>query len=174
MMSLGGIDVDAKISELRQDPLRVGHIAIREPKLVIEMKGSEFNIKKFIDQLPAGEPKPADNSEPLKLIINDLQVRGATVVFRPDIAAVSALPGVGDALKGIKQEYTLTIPDLAMQNIGSGEGNQNGAQIKEIVTLLGHAARRQGAAVGPAPARAAADPEPERRRPDEAGETEGR
>jgi hypothetical protein len=136
LMSLGGVDVDASIGELRQDPVRVKHIAIRDPKLVIEMKGMDFNIKKFIDQLPAGEAKPADESEPLKLIINDLQVRGATVVFRPDVAAVSALPGVGDALKGVKQEYTLTIPDLAMQNIGTGEGNQNGAQIKEVVTLL--------------------------------------
>jgi hypothetical protein len=100
------------------------------------MKGMEFNIKKFIDALPAGESKPADSAEPLKLIINDLQVRGATVVFRPDVAAVSALPGVGDALKGVKQEYMLTIPDLAMQNVGTGEGNQNGAEIKEVVTLL--------------------------------------
>jgi hypothetical protein len=101
------------------------------------MKGRDFNIKKFIEQLPPGEDKPAEGeSKPLKLIINDLQVRGAQVVFRPDIAAMSALPGIGDQLKGMKQEYVLTIPDLAMQNIGTGEGNQNGAQVKEIVTLL--------------------------------------
>jgi hypothetical protein len=137
MMSLGGIDVDATISELRQDPLRVQQINIRDPKLVIEMKGRDFNIKKFIDQLPPGEDTPPDpNSKPLKLIINDLQVQGAQVIFRPDVAALSALPGVGEQLKGMKQEYVLTIPPIAMQNIGTGDGNQNGAQIKEIVTML--------------------------------------
>jgi hypothetical protein len=137
MMSLGGIDVDVKVNELRQDPLRVRQINIRDPKLVIEMKGRDFNIKKFIDQLPPGEDKPADpNEKPLKLIINDLQVQGAQVIFRPDVAALSAVPGIGDKLKGMKQEYVLTIPPIAMQNIGTGEGNQNGAQIKEVVTLL--------------------------------------
>ena len=136
MMSLGGVDVDVSVNELRQDPLRVGEITIRDPKLVIEMKGRDFNIKKFIDQLPAGEDKPVDNQEPLKLIINDLKVQGAQVVFRPDVQAMSSLPGIGEQLKGLKQEYVLTIPDLAMQNVGTGEGNQNGAEVKEIVTLL--------------------------------------
>jgi hypothetical protein len=76
------------------------YIAIRNPKLVIEMKGRDFNIKKFIDQLPPGEDKPVEGeTKPLKLIINDLQVRGAQVVFRPDVAARSALPGIGDQLK---------------------------------------------------------------------------
>ena len=135
-MSLGGIDVDVKVNELRQDPLRVRQITIRDPKLVIEMKGTEFNIKKFVDQLPAGEDKPVEGQEPLKLIINDLQVQGAQVIFRPDVAMLSSLPGIGEQLKGMKQEYVLSIPPLAMQNIGTGEGNQNGAEVKEIVTLL--------------------------------------
>jgi hypothetical protein len=52
------------------------------------------------------------------------------------VAALSSLPGIGDALKGLKQEYVLSIPDLALQNVGTGEGNQNGAEVKEIVTLL--------------------------------------
>jgi hypothetical protein len=100
------------------------------------MKGKDFNIKKFIDQLPPGEDKPVEGEEPMKLIINDLKVQGAQVVFRPDIQAMSSLPGIGDALKGLKQEYVLKIPDLSMQNVGTGEGNQNGAEVKEIVTLL--------------------------------------
>ena len=136
MMSLGGVDVDVKINELRQDPLRVKQITVRDPKLVIEMRGKDFNIKKFIDQLPPGEDKPVEGEEPMKLIISDLQVRGATVIFRPDLAAMSSLPGIGEQLKSLKQEYTLTIPPLAMQDVGTGEGNQNGAEIKEVVTLL--------------------------------------
>jgi uncharacterized protein involved in outer membrane biogenesis len=138
MMTLGGIDVGVKLGDLRNDPLRVNKIIINDPKLVIEMQGMSFNIKKFIDSLPAGEsdPKPADGSEPMKLIINDLKVQGAQVILRPDVAAMSSLPGVGDSLKGLKQEYVLSIPALEMKDIGSGEGNQNGAAIKEIVTML--------------------------------------
>lgn len=136
LMSLGGLDVKVKLSELREDPLRVSRINITDPKMVIEMQGMDFNIKKFMDNLPAGEEKPTDGKEPMKLIINDLKVEGAQVVFRPDVAAVSALPGIGDALKGMKQEYVLSIPTLELSGIGTAEGNQNGAAIKEVVSLL--------------------------------------
>jgi len=138
MMSLGGISVGVKLNELRADPLRVSEINIKGPKLVIEMQGKEFNIKKFVDSLPQGEPTPPDQADkpPLKLIINDLKIEGAQVVFRPDLQAMSALPGIGKNLGGLKQEYVLTIPPLNMQNIGSGEGNQNGAAIKDIVTMI--------------------------------------
>jgi uncharacterized protein involved in outer membrane biogenesis len=130
MMSLGGIDVGVKLSELRDDPLRVNQITITDPKMVIEMSGTKFNIKQFIDTLPPSE------GETMKLIINNLKVEGAQVVFRPDVAALSSLPGVGKNLEGLKEEYVLSIPTLEMQNIGTGEGNENGAEIKEIVTLL--------------------------------------
>jgi len=63
-------------------------------------------------------------------------VQGAQVVFRPDVQALSAVPGIGQNLSGLKQEYVLKIPALDMQNVGTGEGNQNGAAIKDIVSLL--------------------------------------
>jgi hypothetical protein len=137
MMSLGGVYVGVKLGELRGDPVRINQIQIKDPKLVIEMQGAAFNIKKFIDSLPAGEdPKPADNSKPMKLVINNLNVQGAQVIFRPDLQALSALPGIGQNLGGLKQEYVLSIPTLDMQNIGNADGNNNGAAIKEVVTLL--------------------------------------
>src|SRR4051812_12592390 len=136
LMQLGGLDVGVKVSELRQQPLRINQITISDPKMVIEMAGTQFNIKKFIASLPAGDAKPADNSEPMKLIINDLKVNGAQVIFRPDLQALSSMPGIGSTLSGLKQEYVLSIPPLDMQNVGSGEGNQNGAAIKDVVTLL--------------------------------------
>jgi uncharacterized protein involved in outer membrane biogenesis len=135
MMTLGGVSVDTSLGELRSDPMRVSSIAINNPKLVIEMQGMNFNIKKFMDSLPAGEDKPTPEGEkPLKLIIDDLKVNGAQVVFRPDSAALSAIPGLDKA--ELKSEYVLSIPPLEMKSIGTGEGNQNGAAVKEVVTLL--------------------------------------
>lgn len=137
MMSLGGVNVGVNLGQLRQDPMRVDQITITNPKLVIEMHGMKFNVKQFIDNLPAGEPKTTpEQKKPLKLIINDLKVQGAQVVFRPDVQALSSLPGIGKNLSGLKQEYTLSIPTLDMQNVGTGAGNENGAAIKDVVSLL--------------------------------------
>jgi hypothetical protein len=136
LMQLGGLDVGVKVSELREKPLHINEITITDPKMVIEMAGTQFNIKKFVDSLPAGDAKPAEASEPMKLIINELKVSGATVIFRPDVQAISAMPGIGSSLSGMKSEYVLTIPPLDLKDIGTGEGNQNGAAIKDIVTLL--------------------------------------
>lgn len=140
MLSLGGLDVNTSWSGLRSDPLKVDSIAIDKPKLVLEMSGTEFNIKRFIDNLPkADEPEtpPAGESKPLKLIIGNMKITGASVVLRPDAGAVASLPGIGEKLAAsIKPEYNLTFPDFDMSNIGTGEGNQNGAAVKEVVTQL--------------------------------------
>src|SRR6185436_14361427 len=72
---------------------------------------------------PTGEERK--EGEPIKLIINDLSVNDATVAIRP---------GLGMA--GMKEEYTLTVPSVQMKNVGSGEGNQNGAAIKDVVMLV--------------------------------------
>jgi hypothetical protein len=137
MMSLGAVNVGVNLGQLRQDPMRVDQITITNPKMVIEMQGSKFNVKQFIDNLPAGEPTTTpEQKKPLKLIINDLKVQGAQVVFKPDLQALSSLPGIGQNLSDVKQQYTLNIPTLDMQNVGTGAGNENGAAIKDIVSLL--------------------------------------
>ncbi len=141
MLSLGELAVNTSWSGLRSDPLRVDTIDIDKPKLVLEMVGTDFNIKKFIDNLPkSDEPEtPADGeTEPLKLIIGKFTVKGASVVLRPDAAAVASLPGgIGEKLASqIKPEYTLTFPDFDMENVGTADGNQNGVAVKEVVTQL--------------------------------------
>ena len=62
MLQLGALDVGVKLSELREDPLRVNQITITDPKMVIEMQGTKFNIKQFIESLPPSEPETAVNS----------------------------------------------------------------------------------------------------------------
>ena len=136
MLSLGEVSVASSISDLRSDPVKVESINIVRPRMVIEMKGKDFNIKKFVDQLPAGETKPADEEKPLKLAISSLKVEGAEVVFRPDAGVLSSIPGLkADSIK-LKPEYNLVIPNIDLKNIGTAEGTDNGAAVKDVVTLL--------------------------------------
>jgi hypothetical protein len=135
MLSLGKLQVDTSWSELRQDPIRVASIDVESPRLVLEMSGMTMNIKKFIEGLPKGDTSaPTEQGEPMKLVIGKLNVRGAQVVFRPDLTALASLPG--DLSSKVKPEYTLTIPDLSIENIGNANNNQNGAAIKEVVTQI--------------------------------------
>jgi len=128
LFSLSGIDVDVKYGQLRDDPMRIQSINIQNPKLVLEQSGGKFNVQAVMDQL-AKDNKPTPNDgkrqegEPLRLIIDQLKVTGATVAVRPGIP-------------GLKDEYDLTLPPITLSHIGSGEGNQNGAAIKEVVMLL--------------------------------------
>jgi hypothetical protein len=136
MLSLGEVSVASSLSDLRGDPVKVESINIVRPRMVIEMKGKDFNIKKFVDQLPAGETKPADEEKPLKLAIGSLKVEGAEVVFRPDAGVLSSIPGLkADSIK-LKPEYNLVIPNIELKNIGTAEGTNNGAAVKDVVTLL--------------------------------------
>ena len=136
MLSLGEVKVESSISDLRSDPVRLQTIDIVRPRMVIEMKGREFNVKKFIDSLPQGDPTPPDEEKPMKLIINTLKVTGAEVVFRPDPTVLSAIPGLDASKLNLKSEYNLQIPPLELNNIGTADGAQNGAAIKDVATLL--------------------------------------
>jgi hypothetical protein len=136
MLSLGEVNVQSSISGLRGDPVQIETLDVVRPRMVIEMKGRDFNIKKFVDALPQGDTKPADEEKPLKLAIGKLTVTGAEVVFRPDASVLSSIPGLkADSIK-LKDEYNLQIPTLELNNVGTAEGSQNGAAVKDVVTLL--------------------------------------
>jgi uncharacterized protein involved in outer membrane biogenesis len=131
MFTLGAVDVGVNYSQLRDDPIHVGNIRISNPKLVIEHAGGKFNIKAVMDQLSPGAPETADQKEPIKLIIDNLTIANASVAIRP------GLDIKGLDLKGLnlKDEYAVTIPTVELKNIGTGEGNKNGAAIKDVVML---------------------------------------
>jgi len=133
MFTLGGTKVDVSYGQLRADPKHVESITIDAPKLVIEQSGGQFNFKALMDQMPKGEPKTEDpNQKPMKLIIDKLRVNNPTVVVRP-----GNLSGIAGAT-GLKlpEELTLAIPSIEMSDVGSGEGNQNGAALMDVVMTV--------------------------------------
>jgi len=125
MFAVGDTDVAISYSQLRNDPIHVSSITIDKPKLVIEQENGVLNFKKAMDDMPPGDSTPAtpstsstsSNSKPLKLIIDELKLQNPQVV-------VKGLPG-GDV--------PLSLPSISLANIGTGEGSQNGAAVKDVV-----------------------------------------
>jgi hypothetical protein len=125
MFRLGKADVNVKLGELRGDPVRVHSITLDKPKLVVERVGNQFNFKRAMELMPQQPQTPPDQSKPLKLIIDELTIKDPTVVIRPGQINI---PGIK-----LLEEYTITIPTMAMKSIGTGEGAQNGAAVKDVV-----------------------------------------
>ncbi len=151
MFTLGGTAVKVNYSQLRQEPIHITSITITKPLLVIEQANGKLNFKVAMDQIPSGPPAPAPStekkSEPLKLIIDDLTLDSATVVMRP--GDLSKIPGASLLGNALPQEITIPIPTVNLKNIGSGDGNKNGAAIKDVVmqviTAMADSASKSGA-----------------------------
>jgi len=131
MFALNGVDVDVHYGQLRDDPIHIAGIRITNPQLVIEQANGKINVKSAMDQMPKTEEKPSttgkrEEGKPIKLVIDDLTVSNTSVTIKP-----GNLPGLG-AVK----DYTLNIPTVDLKNVGSGNGNQNGAAIKDVVMLV--------------------------------------
>src|SRR6185312_13555305 len=74
--------------------------------------------KKAMDLMPQSDKSSQGQS--LKLIIDDLKVQDAQVVIRP-------------GLPGLASEITVPVPSIEMKDVGTGEGSQNGAAMKDVV-----------------------------------------
>jgi uncharacterized protein involved in outer membrane biogenesis len=120
MFEMGDVDVAVRYAELRKDPVRVESLTLKQPRLVIEQHNGALNFKAAMDRLPAHE---SSSEKPVKLIIDDLKVQDAQVVIHP-------------GLPGVRQEIKVAVPSLAMKNVGSGRGSQNGAAIKDVAMVV--------------------------------------
>jgi hypothetical protein len=122
MLEVGDTNVAVSYGQLRSQPIHVQSITITGPKLVIEQQNGVLNFKKAKDQMPPSEPStaPKSTSEPMKLIIDDLTVKDAQVIIHP-------------GLPGMSGEITVPVALLNMKNVGSGDGSNNGAAMKDIV-----------------------------------------
>lgn len=117
MLDVGSTAVAVSYGQLRSDPVHVAAITIDKPKFVIEQKNGEFNFKKAMDDMPKSPDTAPSNSKPLKLIIDDLKLDNPQVVVK----------GLGAA------DIPLSLPSIELKNIGTGNGSQNGAAMKDVL-----------------------------------------
>ena len=125
ILTLDGASVEVSYGQLRQDPIHMQQVQIKGPKLVIEQAGGKLNFRELMDRASQTGDKPAtggkrEPGEPMHLIIDHLAISNAAVVIRPGIP-------------GVAQQIDIPLPAINMEQVGTGEGNRNGAALKEVV-----------------------------------------
>ncbi|HSI32810.1 MAG TPA: AsmA family protein [Tepidisphaeraceae bacterium] len=127
MFTLGALDLGVSYGQLRDKPIRVNSIVLDKPVVVIEHANGKFNFQAMMDNMGGGsakstskEPKTEDGKDPVKLIIDQLTVRGATVTLK-------AFPPL------LANDFTVTVPEVKLTDIGNADGARNGAAIKDVV-----------------------------------------
>lgn len=133
MLELGNTNVAVSYGELRKEPVHVASLTLDKPKLVIEQSNGVFNFKKAMDLMPKSES--SSGKQPMKLVIDELKVQDAEVIVRP-------------GLPGLPAEMTVPVPSIVMKDVGTGDGAQNGAAIKDVamqvITALAGSASSSG------------------------------
>jgi uncharacterized protein involved in outer membrane biogenesis len=119
MFGVGGVKVGVSYGQLRHQPIHIGEIRINHPAVTIEQSNGKFNFQTLMDRPQA----PPPSGEPIKLIIDTLEITDAVVTLRP-------------GLPGIAPEIPVPIPSVTMNNIGNDNNAQNGVAIKEVVTQV--------------------------------------
>ena len=119
--------VQVSYGQLRSDPVHITSLTLRKPSIVVEQANGKFNFQAVMDQMPKSDP----NAKPIKVIIDNLKIEDATVILHP-------------GLPGLSQELKVTVPTLEMHDVGSGEGNKNGAAIKDVAVLVITALAQKG------------------------------
>ncbi len=121
IFTLGGVGVTVNYSQLTSSPIHVQKILIDHPVLVVEQANVQLNLDALMQQMPQS-PKTSSGqpTQPIKLVIDDLDLNNAQVTFMPGI------PGLTNSMQ-------ITIPSLSLKNIGNPDGKQSGALIKDVV-----------------------------------------
>lgn len=134
MFEMDGVDVGVRYRELRDKPIHVQSLTIDKPKLVIEQSGGALNFRKAMELQPASDP----NQPPMKLVIDQLNVRDAQVLIHP-------------GLPGVQEEIAVKVPSLVMKDVGHGTGARNGAAIKDVTMQVISALAAKAAESGDLP-----------------------
>jgi len=121
IFTLGGTTVSVRYGQLTGNPIHVEQVVIDHPVLVIEQANVQLNLNALLHQMPQ-TPKTSSGQEtqPIKLVIDELDLNDAQVTFLPGI------PGLANSIQ-------VPVASLTLKDIGNDGGNQNGAAIRDVV-----------------------------------------
>jgi hypothetical protein len=125
IFTLQNISVRVSYRQLFGQPVKIASISIKDPRLVIEQAGGKFNFMELTDNLKSDKPAPVptDSKPPTRVIIESIDLSGASVTF---------LPGI----PGLDKPIQLSLPPVSLQNIGNADGNQTGEEIGRVVAEM--------------------------------------
>lgn len=121
IFTLGGVSVSVRYGQLTASPIHIEQIVIDHPDLVVEQANVQLNLEALLHQMPQ-TPKTSsgEQTQPIKLVIDELDLNNANVTFMPGI------PGLSDSMQ-------VPVESLSLKDIGNGGGNQDGAAIKDVI-----------------------------------------
>lgn len=121
LLTLGAAGLQVHYGQLTSTPIHIQQITVDQPVVVVEQSGLKLNLDALMDQMPA-TPKTSSGAEtqPVKLVIDELDLNNAQITFMPGI------PGVSDSIQ-------VPLNSVVLKNIGNADGSQNGAAIKDVV-----------------------------------------
>ncbi|MDB5327975.1 MAG: hypothetical protein JWM57_3544 [Phycisphaerales bacterium] len=125
MFTLGHVGVSSSIGRLFGTPVRVVSVKVDGPQLVIEQAGGKLNVMALSENLkPKGEPAPGgDKAQPMKVVIDQLDIANAGVTIVPGIP-------------GVTKTYQVSLPAVSLKNIGNADGTQTGEEIGRVVNEI--------------------------------------
>jgi uncharacterized protein involved in outer membrane biogenesis len=121
MFTVGSLSIAVHYGQLTAAPIHIQQIVIDHPVLVVEQSNIQLNLDALVHQSPQ-TPKTSSGQEtqPIKLVIDELDLNDAQVTFMPGI------PGLADSIQ-------VPIASMTLKDIGNADGNQTGAQIREVI-----------------------------------------
>lgn len=125
------------LPSLLEDTVRVQEISLQGIEVNLERKGMKSNITAILDNLKRFESgkktEPAEQGEAKKFLIDELSIKDV-------VAQVDLGPELGE-----KGKRSVSIPEIKLQDIGSGQGGVVLAQLTDIVLkAITEAIVRQG------------------------------
>ena len=121
IFTLGGIAVAVHYGQLTGEPIHIQQIVIDHPVLVVEQSKLQLNLDALMHQEPqAPKTSGGQETQPIKLVIDELDLNDAQVTFMPGIP-------------GLAQSIQVPIASLSLKNIGNSGGNQDGVAVKEVI-----------------------------------------
>ena len=144
-VTVGMIDVTVDPSSIAKDVVHVRRLAVVGPAITYESgrSGSNFDVIQRNVARRAGSDKSTEPGKQTRLVVDQLVIRDARVIYAPEIATRGAT-------------ISFDLPDIQLTNIGKRQGGVTPAELSNVIVqalvarmakAMGRGAARRGAEI---------------------------
>jgi hypothetical protein len=144
-VTVGAIDVAVDPKSIAKDIVQIRRLVVIAPVLTYESgrRGSNFDtIQRNVAQR-VGSDKSAESGKQTRLVVDQLVIRDARVIYAPEIATRGAT-------------ISFDLPDIQLANVGKRQGGVTPAELSNLIVqalasrmavAMGRGAARRGAEI---------------------------